>query len=105
MCNMKVLDTTYFEQNASELLKNAHLTKAAFAKKMNIIPQNVNKVFETKNVKILSKAANVLNTSLEFLVSGKTSDNEIRIIGFVEIDGVIYKLASKEDIENVLSKL
>ena len=102
---MEVLDTTYFEQNASELLKNAHLTKAAFAKKMNIIPQNVNKVFETKNVKILSKAANILNTSLEFLVSGKTSDNEIRINGFVEIDGVIYKLASKEDIENVLSKL
>jgi transcriptional regulator with XRE-family HTH domain len=102
---MKVLDKTYFEQNASELLNNAHLTKAAFAEKIGIKPQNVNKVFETKNVKILSKAANVLNTSLEFLVSGKNSDTELRINGFVEIDGVIYKLSSKEDIENVLSKL
>lgn len=102
---MKVLDKTYFEENASELLKTAHLTKAVFAEKMGIQPQNVKKVFETKNIKTLSKVAVILNTPLEFLISGKTIENEMRVNGFVEIDGVIYKLSSKEDIENVLSKL
>lgn len=101
---MEVLDQTYFEQNATELLKNAHLTKAAFAEKMGVMAQNVKKVFETKNVYTLMKAAEILGTSLDFLISGKTQC-ESRINGFIEIDGVIYKLNSKEDIENALTKL
>ena len=101
---MEVLDKTYFEINASEFLKNAHLTKAAFAEKMGVMAQNVKKVFETKNVCTLMKAADILGTSLDVLISGKEQTDN-RINGFVEIDGVIYKLKSRRDIEDILSKL
>lgn len=101
---MEVLDKTYFEINASEFLKNAHLTKAAFAEKMGVMAQNVKKVFETKNVCTLMKAADILGTSLDVLISGKEQTDN-RINGFVEIDGTIHRVHSKQDLLNLIELL
>lgn len=64
------MEKTYFEEHATELLSAANMTKAQFAKAMDVLPQNVNKLFSTKNVLVLMKAAQVLNTSLQVLVYG-----------------------------------
>ena len=101
---MEVLDKTYFEQNASELLKNAHLTKAAFAEKIGVKAQNVNKVLETKNVFTLMKASEVLGVSLNYLISGEIQ-NGTNLNGFIEVNGTIHKVQSKQDIEELLKKL
>ena len=98
------LDKTFFEENATELLNNAGLNKAKFAEKMGVARQNIQKVFETKNVFTLMKAAEVLGVSLNILISGETT-TETNINGFVEINGVIYKLQSRQDIEDILSLL
>lgn len=100
---MDTTETTYFETNAQEILKNVGMTKAAFAEKMGVKPQNVKKVFETKNVITLIKASEILNTPLEVLISGQQPNATASIDGFVEVNGITYRLRNREDIEAVLS--
>ena len=103
---MDVLEKTYFETHAAEMLKEKLLTKTAFAEKMGVKAQNVNKVFETKNVCTLKKVAQVLDVSLDYLINGSnTEDNETPIYGFIEINGVVHRIRSRVDIEKVLELL
>lgn len=102
---MDIPEKTYFEFHAEELLSNAGLNKARFAEEMGIARQNVLKLFETKNVVTLSKAAAILNVPLSVLIYGNDSGDGHAIDGFVEIDGKIHRLRSKEDIAAVLDLL
>ena len=102
---MEILEKTYFEIHAAEILKDKHLTKAAFAEKMEVKPQNVNKVFETKNITTLMRAAQVLGVSLDYLIKGTTDERSEVVNGFVDINGTLYRLRSKEDIVRVLELL
>ena len=102
---MDILEKTYFEIHAAEILKGKHLTKAGFAEKMEVKPQNVNKVFETKNITTLMRAAQVLGVSLDYLIKGTTDERNEVVNGFVDINGTLYRLRSKEDIVRVLELL
>lgn len=101
---MEVFESTYFEKHGEELLAVAGLNKAQFAAKMGIIPQNVKKLFATKNIVSLIKASEVLNIPLQVLLYGKeqpTTD----IHGCIYIDGTPHLIAKKEDIEELLQFL
>ncbi len=98
---MEILENTYFEKHAEEFLRDAGLTKAKFADAMGVARQNVLKLFETKNVITLSKAASALGVSLDTLIYGHKSEHAID--GFVEVDGIIYRIRNREDIEKLLS--
>ncbi len=100
---MDTTEITYFETNAQEILKNGGMTKAAFAEKMGVKPQNVKKVFETKNVITLIKASEILNIPLEVLISGQKENAKAQIDGFVEVNGTTYRLRNKEDIKAILN--
>lgn len=100
---MGISEQTYFEQHAEELLSNAGINKAKFAELMGIARQNVLKLFETKNVLTLAKAASVLGVPLELLIYGHKSEHAID--GFVEVDGKVHRLRTKEDIERLLEIL
>ena len=104
---MEVLEKTYFEIHAVKILKDKHLTKAAFAEKMEVKPQNVNKVFETKNITTLMRSAQVLGVSLDYLIKGDmvTEEQNSVVNGFVEVNGTVYRLRSKEDMVRVLELL
>lgn len=104
---MDILEKTYFEIHAAEILKDKHLTKAAFAEKMEVKPQNVNKVFETKNITTLMRAAQVLDVSLDYLIKGDviTEEQNASVNGFVEVNSTVYRLRNKEDIVRVLELL
>lgn len=95
-------DKTFFEQNAEELLKNAGLTKAKFSERMGVARQNVQKVFETKNVFTLIKASEILNVPLVTLIYGDMN-TQTAIDGFVEVNGIVYRIKDKKDIEGLLS--
>ena len=98
------LENTYFEANAPELLSNAGLNKAKFAEKMGVARQNIQKVFETKNVFTLMRAAEVLGVSLNHLISGDIqSENSVN--GYIEINGTIHKVQSKQDLLNLIELL
>ena len=98
------LDKTYFEENAPELLNNAGLNKAKFAEKMGVARQNIQKVFETKNVFTLIKAAEVLGVSLNHLILWEVH-TETNINGYVEVNGTIHKVQSKQDLLNLIELL
>lgn len=102
---MDILENTYFETHAADLLREKRLTKAAFAEKMGVKAQNVNKVFETKNVNTLMRAAQVLGVSLDYLISGSKPDGTSTIDGFIEVNGVVHRIKCREDLEKVLELL
>ena len=98
------VENTYFEANSTELLSNAGLNKAKFAEKMGVARQNIQKVFETKNVFTLMRAAEVLGVSLNHLISGDIqSENSVN--GYVEVNGTIHKVQSKQDLLNLIELL
>lgn len=102
---MDVPEKTYFEQHAEELLSNAGLNKAKFSEAMGIARQNVLKLFETKNVLTLMKAADTLKVPLSTLIYGNDYVDGHAIDGFVEVDGKIHRIRTKQDIEDILSTL
>lgn len=102
---MDIPEKTYFEFHAEELLSNAGYTKAKFSEAMGIARQNVLKLFETKNVLTLMRAADILNIPLSTLIYGNDSGDGHAIDGFVEVDGKTHRIRNRKDIENLLDIL
>lgn len=102
---MNIPEKTHFETHAEELLSNAGLNKARFAEEMGIARQNVLKLFETKNVLTLLKAASILKVPLSVLIYGNDSGDGHAIDGFIEIDGKVHRIRSRKDVEDILSML
>lgn len=101
---MERLEQTYLEIHAADLLKQAGLTKTELAVKLCVKPQNVNKLLATNNVHTLTKMAEILGVSLQYLLYGPSAiDAELN--GFVEYGGKIYRIKRKEDIETLLSMI
>lgn len=59
----------YFEERGLALLMRRGMTKSEFARRMGIQRQNVNVLFKTNNLEIISRAARVLEVPLALLVS------------------------------------
>lgn len=95
---------TYFESNAMDLLKDAGLNKAKFAEGVGVARQNIQKVFETKNVFTLLKASEILGVPLTTLISGETK-KETSINGFIEIDDVVYSVKCGEQYLNLADEI
>lgn len=58
----------YFEERGLALLERRGMTKSEFARRMGIQRQNVNVLFKTNNLEIISRAARVLEVPLAMLV-------------------------------------
>ena len=58
----------YFEERGLALLKRRGMSKSEFARRMGIQRQNVNVLFKTNNLEIISRAARVLEVPLQLLV-------------------------------------
>ena len=102
---MEIPEKTYFETHAEEMLRNAGMNKAQFSERMGIARQNVLKLFETKNVLTLIKAADILKVPLSTLIYGNDSVDGHAIDGFVEVDGKVFRIRSREDMESLLDLL
>ena len=98
-------DKTYFEVHGEELLKRMGISKTAFGDKMGVKKQNVNSLFSTKNIAVLRKAAQVLDIPFETLIANADGKKPVSIIGFVEIEGKVYKIQSKQDLEHIIGVL
>ena len=102
---MEIPEKTYFETHSEEMLRNAGMNKAQFSERMGIARQNVLKLFETKNVLTLIKAADILKVPLSTLIYGNDSVDGHAIDGFVEVDGKVFRIRSREDMESLLDLL
>ncbi len=86
-----------------EILKEKGITKTEFAEKMGIKKQNVNLLLQTSDLRKLEKIAEALNVRLiDLITKEKTVEN---IDGFIEINGIIHRIKSRQDIENLLNEL
>jgi len=63
----------YFEEKGAKLLADLGISKAEFARRMDIHRQNVNSLFRTKNLATIFKASQVLKVPFELLI-GYTSE-------------------------------
>ena len=84
------------------ILHEKRITKSAFAEMLGIKKQNVNTVLETKNLDKIQEIANVLGVDFLELITEKEEIQKPTISGFVEYNEKVYKIASKEDLENLL---
>ena len=78
---MSVLEKTYLEEHGDDLLAAAGLSKVQFATKLGIAPQNVKKLFASKNISALSKVAGVLSVSLQYLIYGNMEQTSTDVHG------------------------
>jgi len=107
--NFKIIvmkEKSELQIRVESLLKEKHLTKVALADALGIPKQNVDRVFATQRMGQMSVVADFLGISLDDLLG--TRDQQIlshQVDGFVEVDGVIYRIKSKDDIINVLNVL
>ncbi len=93
---------TYFEEHHLELLAEARLNKAQFAARMGVARQNIQKIFETKSIITLQKAAEVLGVPLEILLSGKTKSS---INGFIEANNTIHSIRNVRQLAQIMDQL
>lgn len=101
---MSVLEKTYLEEHGDEMLVAAGLSKVQFAEKVGIVPQNVKKLFATKNISTLAKVADILNVPLQILIYGQ-EQTTLDVHGCIFVNGTAHLIAKKEDIEELLSSL
>lgn len=101
---MSVLEKTYLEEHGDDLLVAAGLSKVQFAEKVGIVPQNVKKLFATKNISTLAKVAEILNVPLQTLIYGQEQTTQ-DVHGCIFVNGTAHLIAKKEDIEELLSSL
>ena len=102
---MSVLEKTYLEEHGDEMLVAAGLSKVQFAEKVGIVPQNVKKLFATKNISALAKVADVLSVSLQYLIYGNMEQTSTDVHGCIYINGKPHLIAKKEDIEKLMQLL
>lgn len=94
----------YFEVHGDDILRANGISKTDFAEMMGIKKQNVNALFQTKNILTLRKAAKVLDVPFEMLISSP-EEPDIEINGYIEINGKMVKVKDRNDIVNLLSEL
>jgi transcriptional regulator with XRE-family HTH domain len=87
------------------ILHEKRISKTAFADMLGIKKQNVNGVLETRNLDKIQEIANVLGVDYLELITEKEEAPKPTINGFVEYDEKIYKVASREDLENLLNTI
>ena len=87
------------------ILHEKRISKTAFADMLGIKKQNVNGVLETRNLDKIQEIANVLGVDYLELITDKEETKKPTINGFVEYNEKIYKIASKEDLENLLNMI
>lgn len=100
---MEVLEKTYWEEHADEILSVKGLTKSAFAKELGISAQNMKKWQATKDISNLSRIANVLSEDINYLLFGNIEKKDIQ--GYLEYDGVIRRIKNVDDVKQFLSEI
>lgn len=101
------LEKTYFEEHAMELLTAANITKAQFARAMDILPQNVSKLISTKNVMQLIKVSSLLNIPLQTLIYGEQKQDtapQANIYGCIYINNTPHIFNNRAELEELLKQ-
>ncbi len=86
-----------------EIMRLKNITKSELAEGVGVKKQNVNVLLETNNVEKLKEIAKALDITLSELVEERKEASEVK--GYIEYQGTVHIIKSKEDIENLLTKI
>ena len=104
------MEKNELQLKVEKLLKERKLTKVGLASAIGIPKQNLDRVFRVKNVDKLKVVADYVGIPLDELITNNAAEVENDkkrpdIDGFVEVDGVVYRIRSIVDIEKVYNLL
>ena len=85
-----------------QILQEKRITKSAFADMLGIKKQNVNTILETRNLDKIQEIADILGVDYLDLITDKEKEQKPNLNGYVEYKEQVYKVSSKEDLENLL---
>jgi transcriptional regulator with XRE-family HTH domain len=85
-----------------QILQEKRITKSAFADMLGIKKQNVNTILETRNLDKIQEIADILGVDYLDLITDKEEEQKPNLNGYVEYKEQVYKVSSKEDLENLL---
>lgn len=85
-----------------QILQEKRITKSAFADMLGIKKQNVNTILETRNLDKIQEIADILGVDYLDLITDKEEEQKPSLNGYVEYNEKVYKISSKEDLENLL---
>ena len=85
-------------ENIEKEMQEKGITKAEFARRWGCLPQNVNNLLNTDNLKKLTKIAEVIGCDVtDFMTTSQLQKPQPVINGFIEYDGVVYTIKSMSD--------
>ena len=84
-------------QRIEEVMQEKGITKAEFARRWGCLPQNVNTLLDTDNLKKLTKIAEVIGCDVTDFMTANPPKPQPVINGYIEFDGVVYSIKSMSD--------
>lgn len=91
------------QQRIEEVMLANGITKAEFARRWGCLPQNVNSLLETDNLKKLTKIAEVIGCDVTDFMTTQAQQPQPAINGYIEYNGVVYTIKCMCDITNLLA--
>ncbi len=88
-----------------EICKSLKITQKELAERMGMLPESLNRILSGGNPTLMT-LQNIAK-SLDVHVSDLFDDEKegIRVNGYVEVDNVIHKINSKDDLDKLYDKL
>ena len=80
-----------------EVMQEKGVTKTEFARRWGCLPQNVNSLLETDNLKKLTKIAEVIGCDVTDFITAKEKEPQPSIYGYIEYNGVVYTIKNMSD--------
>lgn len=85
------------KERIEEVMQKKGITKAEFARRWGCLPQNVNNLLNTDNLKKLTKIAEVIGCDVTDFMTSQPQKPQPVINGYIEFDGVVYPIKSMSD--------
>lgn len=80
-----------------EVMQEKGVTKAEFARRWGCLPQNVNSLLDTDNLKKLMKIAEIIKCDVADFLTTNEKEPQPAINGFIEYNGEVYKIKNMSD--------
>ena len=88
-----------------QIMQEKGVTKAEFARKWGCLPQNVNSLLETDNLKKLTKIAEVIGCDVTDFITAKGKEPQPSINGYIEYNGEVYAIKCTRDLTNLMTTI
>lgn len=86
-----------------DVMQEKGVTKAEFARRWGCLPQNVNSLLETDNLKKLNKIAEVIGCDVTDFISAKEKESQPSINGYIEYNGEVHTIKNMCDLNNLMT--